>query len=348
MIILVTSNNKKCINGIFVAPLRKNEAKMVYGIPLFGNRVAPRCTIANSVLLLKENFGEVLDINQVKIKEKPWINLLKYLSGQHVDVLVCGGISFDERKLAVEFGISIIDNVACSDREIINAIKNGNLKPGYGFSDTANLTSSHLDKTVEDDEKKLLQSIDCLLCSDQMCLQGKKCSYCLDSSVTESKRTKKILEIATDISTETERSLCRLSELVYFAIEMDYKNIGIAYCIELSEPAAIVTQVLRRFFNIFPVCCKAGGKFVINNTGFETSKIACNPKVQADILNNIGVDFNIIIGLCIGADCIFSEFSKAPVSTLFVKDRSLANNPIGAVYLDYYLEEATNKTFITS
>jgi uncharacterized metal-binding protein len=40
-----------------------------------------------------------------------------------------------------------------------------------------------------------------------------------------------------------------------------------------------------------------------------------------------------------GADCIFSRFSDAPVTTLFVKDRSLANNPIGAVYSDYYLKE---------
>ena len=35
-----------------------------------------------------------------------------------------------------------------------------------------------------------------------------------------------------------------------------------------------------------------------------------------------------------------AEASDAPVSTLFVKDRSLANNPIGALYSDYYLQEA--------
>jgi uncharacterized metal-binding protein len=51
-------------------------------------------------------------------------------------------------------------------------------------------------------------------------------------------------------------------------------------------------------------------------------------------------DLNVLVGACMGADCIFSRFSDAPVTTLFVKDRSLANNPIGAVYSDYYLKEA--------
>ena len=77
----------------------------------------------------------------------------------------------------------------------------------------------------------------------------------------------------------------------------------------------------------------------------DNNKIECNPAGQADILNMAGVDFNINIGLCIGTDCIFTKLSNAPVSTLFVKDKSLANNPIGAVYLDYYLKEAANTSF---
>jgi uncharacterized metal-binding protein len=42
-----------------------------------------------------------------------------------------------------------------------------------------------------------------------------------------------------------------------------------------------------------------------------------------------------------GADCVFSMLSDAPVSTLFVKDKSLANNPIGALYSDFYLKEVS-------
>jgi uncharacterized metal-binding protein len=66
----------------------------------------------------------------------------------------------------------------------------------------------------------------------------------------------------------------------------------------------------------------------------------CNPQGQAAALNHIGTDINVLVGTCMGADCVFSAASEAPVTTLFVKDKSLANNPIGAVYSDYYLNEA--------
>jgi uncharacterized metal-binding protein len=38
-------------------------------------------------------------------------------------------------------------------------------------------------------------------------------------------------------------------------------------------------------------------------------------------------------------DCLFAGESRAPVTTIFVKDKSLANNPIGAVYSHYYLKD---------
>ena len=37
-----------------------------------------------------------------------------------------------------------------------------------------------------------------------------------------------------------------------------------------------------------------------------------------------------------GHDLLFTEHSHAPVTTLVVKDRILAHNPLGAVYSKYY------------
>jgi uncharacterized metal-binding protein len=39
-----------------------------------------------------------------------------------------------------------------------------------------------------------------------------------------------------------------------------------------------------------------------------------------------------------GHDILFTEHSKAPVTTLAVKDRVLAHNPLGAIYSNYYLK----------
>jgi len=69
----------------------------------------------------------------------------------------------------------------------------------------------------------------------------------------------------------------------------------------------------------------------------------CNPIGQATFLNQKKTDLNIIIGLCIGHDILFSNHSKAPVTTLAVKDRVLAHNPLGAIYSHYYLNKISNK-----
>jgi uncharacterized metal-binding protein len=115
----------------------------------------------------------------------------------------------------------------------------------------------------------------------------------------------------------------------------------------LTEPAGILTGLLRRFFSVFPVCCKVGGIKVVDpltvseQPGGNTalSSVACNPAGQAEVLNSLDTDLNIIVGLCVGVDCLFTQASRAPVTTLFVKDKSLVNNPIGAIYSEYYLNE---------
>jgi len=155
--------------------------------------------------------------------------------------------------------------------------------------------------------------------------------------------------VARDVSSEEDRQLCRVAELVYFCLGMKFRRIGVAYCIDLMEPAGILTGLLRRFFDVFPVCCKVGGVKVDDpltgvgnhHTGTASSCIACNPAGQAKVLNDLNTDLNVIVGLCMGVDCLFSQGSQAPATVLFVKDKSLVNNPIGAIYSDYYLNEVT-------
>ena len=317
---------------------------MIYGIPLFRNRVAPRCTIADSILLIRVIRNRIMSKRHIPMEEKSWIDLFKVLNDSKVDTLICGGINTKYKQLCKDYGIEIMDNVVSNEGEIIEAIQNKTLRSGFGFKDY--LKNSI--KSYDEDNKEdfwFLSNSDCLACPDHKCLEGNGCDLALQlNSMEASRETRQILDSAMDISLEEERTLCRISEIVYFALELNYKKIGVAYCIDLSEPAEIFTQVMRRFFDVFSVCCKLGGHALTDPMEMRTKKIACNPQGQADILNKIGVDLNIIIGLCVGADCIFSKSSNAPVTTLFVKDKSLANNPIGAVYSDYYLQEVTKSS----
>ena len=58
----------------------------------------------------------------------------------------------------------------------------------------------------------------------------------------------------------------------------------------------------------------------------------CNPITQAELLNDAGVDFNVLVGLCVGHDSLFFKYAKAPVTVLVVKDRVFGHNPVAGLY----------------
>jgi uncharacterized metal-binding protein len=313
---------------------------MQFGIPLFGKRVAPRCSIADSILIMKVNHSRIISKNYIQLEDFNWIEFIKTLIERRIDILVCGGINKEDKEQALLKGISVIDNVACSEEEIYYAIEKEQLRPGYGFTSASDIP---IQKYDDSDLNDIPDSFNCINCTGKECESGKRCPYLKNLDIpAENEINSKMLDSVLDISLEEERILCRLSELIYYALEMNYKKIGIAYCTDLNEATEILTSVLKRFFDVKPVCCKVFGKVLSEKTEAGNAKIACNPLAQADILNRLETDLNIIVGLCIGADCIFSQASKAPVTTLFVKDKSLANNPIGAIYSEYYLKEVEN------
>ena len=65
------------------------------------------------------------------------------------------------------------------------------------------------------------------------------------------------------------------------------------------------------------------------------------------MLNEWGADLNILIGLCVGHDALFTRHSQAPAVTLIVKDRVLGHNPAAALYTSkfYYKRLLDRKTF---
>ena len=169
---------------------------MIYGIPLFRKRVAPRCTIADSILLIRVIRDRVTSRKYLPMKEKSWIDLMKVLNDNKVDTLICGGINTEHRQLSRDSGIAIIENVVSSDEEIMNAIKNNTLRPGFGFKESSKkLTES----TKEKEAGKipwLLHNSDCLDCPNQQCLDGKKCALASQLAfMEESKEPKQILDI---------------------------------------------------------------------------------------------------------------------------------------------------------
>jgi uncharacterized metal-binding protein len=131
----------------------------------------------------------------------------------------------------------------------------------------------------------------------------------------------------------------RVEETVAFARRIGARRIGIATCTGLIEETRVLVDILRLAgFETRTALCKAGS---IDKTEIglpETLKIkcgfeaCCNPILQARLLNREKTGLNVIMGLCVGHDALFCRHSQAPVTTLVVKDRLLAHNPVAGLY----------------
>ena len=132
----------------------------------------------------------------------------------------------------------------------------------------------------------------------------------------------------------------RVEDTIAFAKLMGYQRIGMATCIGLLDESEKLAAILTaQGFTPLSVCCKAGsidkkelGLAEEDKVRPGTFEPACNPIAQAEICNNMGTDMNIIVGLCVGHDMLFNKHSKAPVTTLIVKDRVTGHNPIAVLY----------------
>ena len=159
------------------------------------------------------------------------------------------------------------------------------------------------------------------------------------SKVYNDKENYNIAKASAEVVMDNYGTKPRVKEIIDFCNKMKYKKIGLAFCVGLSKEASIFAQILRKHgFEVESIICKVGN---VNrkNIGINDCDVPmCNPIAQAEFLNKEKTEFNIVLGLCVGHDTLFFKYSKALVTVLAVKDRALAHNPLGAIYLadSYY------------
>jgi uncharacterized metal-binding protein len=132
----------------------------------------------------------------------------------------------------------------------------------------------------------------------------------------------------------------RLEEIVDFAQRMGYRRLGVAFCAGLHAEAGMLERVLvGAGFETVSVVCKVGctPKETIGIKDDEKMRIGefepmCSPIAQAELLNEAGTEFNLLLGLCVGHDSLFFRYSEAPVTVFAAKDRVMGHNPIAALY----------------
>ena len=182
----------------------------------------------------------------------------------------------------------------------------------------------------------------CAPCEKKDCRSGKDCFGTAQQHVALNNEPR-LADIHRAASAIEARHYCRatrLEELILFAKELGCKRLGLAFCVGLADEAKVIEKILARDFEVVSVCCKLDGiakrQFDLERISADNlDEVMCNPAGQADLLNQAHTDLNVLCGLCVGHDAIFSMTSEAPVTTLVAKDRVLAHNPLGAVYSPY-------------
>ncbi len=137
----------------------------------------------------------------------------------------------------------------------------------------------------------------------------------------------------------------RIEEILDFIGRMGYAKIGLAFCIGLQNEAKVVEKLFSsRSLTMISAVCKVGRTPKERIGLADSEKISagsfeamCNPILQAELLNQAGTEFNILLGLCVGHDSLFLKYANAPCTVLAVKDRVTGHNPLAALYtLDSY------------
>ena len=129
----------------------------------------------------------------------------------------------------------------------------------------------------------------------------------------------------------------RVEEIMDYAHRLGYHKLGLAFCSGLADEAAVVSKIFRaNGFEVESVCCKNGAA---PKTGLGLGPgdsicpgSMCNPVGQAEVLNQAGCQFDVILGLCVGHDTLFIRHAQAPVTLLAAKDRATGHNPLAPVY----------------
>ncbi len=198
-----------------------------------------------------------------------------------------------------------------------------------------------------DTEGKVLSCIDC---GAKACEANGKAhpGFCVSKGLPDEERRMAISEYMDN--EENMRIMCasaevecdfycratRVEETVRWLRRIGAKKAGIATCVGLLGESRTLAAILRRNgFEVFGIGCKAGevpkAELGLPKRCEAVGINICNPILQAQLLNREKTDANIVMGLCVGHDSLFYKYSKAPVTTLVVKDRVLGHNPVAAL-----------------
>ncbi len=191
----------------------------------------------------------------------------------------------------------------------------------------------------------------CVDCGSRACrgVGGTYPEFCLTKSLPEELREESIrlmqseenndmvvASARTEFDGNCKRS--RVEDVLHLAKLLGIKKIGIASCAALLNESRALARVLRKHgYEVLGVACKCGAvkktDLGVPEECVHIGPNACNPVLQALILNREKTELNVLVGLCVGHDSLFYRYSDAFVTTLVAKDRLTGHNPVAPLQM---------------
>ncbi len=133
-------------------------------------------------------------------------------------------------------------------------------------------------------------------------------------------KVKKSYEASSALKADGKGQWTRIQEVLGYIKHMGFEKVGLASCAGLKDEADTLIEIFAgNGVELSRIACQVGGN-------------GCNPVGQAMTLNEAGMDFNIVMGLCMGHDILFQQFSDAPSTVLAIKDRVAFHNTVAPLY----------------
>lgn len=146
---------------------------------------------------------------------------------------------------------------------------------------------------------------------------------------TEDTHARKIWEAFAPLIGTGGAKKSRVEHIADFCHSLGVKKIGIASCLRYIKDARFLQGLFKQEgFDCPVVFCKVGG-WQTKDIGIDkdTDWIICNPISQAMILNEVGCEVEVSLGLCMGHEMIFNKYADGYVTNLYVKEKISRERP---------------------
>ncbi|MEW6236853.1 MAG: DUF1847 domain-containing protein [Candidatus Omnitrophota bacterium] len=303
------------------------------GIPLFGDRVAPRCNCAENYLLAQIENRAIATKETIHLRCQDEWDLVDELIGLGIEIFVCGGIEREYQRRFEAKGVRVIGNVAGEANEALAALAENRLESWFGYKsiETSSPNVEPASRPIEiisappaDQNPPAPCLVNCLQCDERTCQMGQGCVAVSDSVFSGQGGAVSGSSYSFYLTSLAGAPISRMEDLGAYCKMLQCKRLGVVFCAAVFAEAEWIFKRLEEDIRILPLCCQFGCRREENRQ--TADRPLCDPGSLVSILNDAGCDLVVSLGPCAEFNAALDQASRAPVVSAIGKDIRAGGN----------------------